>query len=223
MYGKWCALFVMCDDHALKDHIQWFVHKISSDSYQTYDEDDPLLTAILEKELRIRNLNIDMKTWCMLDRLKRSVSQNIGTLWQRILGSADGWQDLRIGDDTGCDLKNEKRKIVMELKNKWNTMNSSALASVIGKLEKQIEVGYDAYVGIINPKGKRSHSKHLKNGVKEISGDHLFEIIYDKPNMHTHIVQKIAKMYQEERVNHATVTIEPQLLSSLSIQETNNG
>lgn len=212
----------MCDDHVLKEHIQWFVHKISSDSYQTYDEDDPLLTAILEKELKIRNLNIDMKTLCMLDRLKRSVSQNIGTLWQRILGSADGWEDLGIGDHTGCDLKNEKRKIVMELKNKWNTMNSSALASVVSKLEKQVEIGYDGYVGIINPKGKRSHTKSLKNGVKEVSGDRLFDIIFERPNMHAHIVQQIAKIYQDQRVNDTTLTLGEQFLSSLSIQETDD-
>lgn len=198
------------DESKLQDHLAWFVEKISSDTYQTHDDDDPLLSALLEAELKARNINIDVQTICMLDRLKRSLSQHIGTLWQRILGSAEGWRDLGIGDTTGCDLINEDKKKVIELKNKWNTMNSSSLASVSQKLAEQKDKGYDAYIGIINPKNGKAQKKELKNGVKQVSGSHLFQLVFDDEGIHEHIINQVKVMYEGKR----------KLTSQISLEET---
>lgn len=189
----------MVSEEKLLEHLLWFATKIASDTYQTHDEEDPLLLAIMEAELKARNVNIDMKTIAFVDRLKRSLSQNIGTLWQRILGSEEGWSDLGVGDKSGCDLIHEDKKIVIELKNKYNTMNSSSRDSVIRKLQEQKEKGYDAYIGIINPKKGKSQTTVLDNGVKIVSGTHLSQLVLGSDQSHSEIVAKLKNMYESCR------------------------
>lgn len=56
----------------------------------------------------------------------KNLQMRIGEIWQEAIGCAEGWQNLKKGDSSGLDLINKERKIVIELKNSYNTDNSSA-------------------------------------------------------------------------------------------------
>lgn len=159
-------------------HVQWLRGKITASTYKTHDEQDPVMQKLLQMELKQRGINITMEQVLEIDRLKRSISQNLGDFWQRVLGDVPDWENLGIGHETGCDLINEKTKTVIELKNKWNTMNSSSRTAIIDKLVKQKEKGYTGIIGIINDKtvqGKVSTDK--KSGITIASGAKLFELV----------------------------------------------
>lgn len=56
----------------------------------------------------------------------RGMSNALGEFHQSILGAIDGW----VNHDAGYDLECESRKIIAEVKNKWNTMNATNRAKV---------------------------------------------------------------------------------------------
>jgi hypothetical protein len=160
----------------LTKHIDWLREKIVNTPYVCHD-DDPLMCVILEMELRRRNIPLSIDEVNTIVNLKRSISHHLGDFWQRILGDAPGWENLGVGDTTGCDIKNEEKKIIIELKNKINTMNSSSKSAVMSKLQKQQAGGYTAVLGIINDKkGKMVSDK--TTGVTVATGDQLLTMVY---------------------------------------------
>ena len=74
----------------------------------------------------------------------KTINNKIGEFHQELLGKVDGWVDLGIGDETEIDLKKEDNTVFIELKNKYNTMNSSSEKTCREKLEKVIEKYPDA-------------------------------------------------------------------------------
>jgi hypothetical protein len=77
------------------------------------------------------------KNWIATEvkrQLYKTFEQKIGEFHQKLLGSVDGWNDLGVGDDSKVDLSNDNGTIFIELKNKFNTCNSDALAKVRDKL-----------------------------------------------------------------------------------------
>jgi len=110
----------------------------------------------------------------VLRQLYKTYEQKIGEFHQLILGSVDGWKDLGIGDNSKVDLVKEDKSIFIELKNKYNTCNSDALAKVQDKLVKVLKENEmaKAYWGFIVPSTvARSGSTNWRKRVKETQPD----------------------------------------------------
>ena len=69
----------------------------------------------------------------------KTASNRVGDFHQNLLGRVDGWVNLGRGDHSGMDLKKEDDSIWIELKNKYNTMNSSSLRDTRFKCEELAE------------------------------------------------------------------------------------
>ena len=69
----------------------------------------------------------------------KTASNRVGDFHQNLLGRVDGWVNLGRGHPTGMDLKKEDDSIWIELKNKYNTMNSSSLRDTRYKCEELAE------------------------------------------------------------------------------------
>jgi hypothetical protein len=176
------------------------VNTIGANSYKTHDEEDPLLQKILIHELRRRNINITIDDIITIDCLKRSISQNSGNFWQKTLGDAPGWRDLQVGHPTGCDMMNRKAGIIMELKNKHNTMNSSSLATTIKKLEAAKNArGLRPYIGIVNTKDNRpGQIKPIQNtDVTIVSGEELFSLVTGNREFKRHVIATVDEVYSD--------------------------
>lgn len=176
------------------------VNKIGANTYQTHDDEDSLMQTILIHELRRRNINITLDDITTIDRLKRSISQNSGEFWQKTLGDAPGWQDLQVGHPTGCDMMNCEAGIIMELKNKHNTMNSSSLATTIKKLEAAKETrGMRPYIGIVNTKDNRpGEIKPIQNtSVTIVSGEELFSLVTGNREFKWHVIATVDQVYND--------------------------
>ena len=101
----------------------------------------------------------------------KTINNRIGEFHQKLLGGVDGWTDLGTGDETKLDLKKNDNTIFLELKNKFNTVNSDSSKAVWEKLEKNLE-SYPAstnYLAFLIEKNGTSGEKIWKYKTKSIS------------------------------------------------------
>lgn len=70
---------------------------------------------------------------------------------KKIIGLINDINDLGQGDETGLDLYSKKRKFIIELKNRFNTDNSSSRKANFNKLAKYKEKhkNFDCIYGVI--------------------------------------------------------------------------
>ena len=103
--------------------------------------------------------NFDHDTWKESEatrQYQKTLTNSVGMLHQKLLGYAEGWDDLGVG--TEIDLKNDDQKIIAEIKNKHNTLTAGKLAdqyhNLVSKVAKKAShySGYTAYFVNIVPK-----------------------------------------------------------------------
>lgn len=129
----------------------------------------------------------------------KSINNKIGEFHQELLGKVEGWVDLGVGDETEIDLKKQDNTIFIELKNKYNTMNSSSEKTCRDKLEKVIEKypnakAYWAYVISKNYKSEDRVWKYRQREderIRRISGDKLYEMITGNPKALENVFEAI--------------------------------
>lgn len=107
---------------------------------------------------------INLSDWLEQERViksQKTLQNSIGIFHQSILGSVNGWEDLGTGQIV--DIKNEKRKIFAEIKNKHNTTKGNHKVAIYDdfkeKLRKPEYEGYVGYYVEIIPKNGQRYDK----------------------------------------------------------------
>lgn len=123
------------------------------------EEKTVLTYDILDNEFTRKNKYICLK--------EKQHQMKIGDIWQVVLGNYDSFKDLGVGHETGLDILSDTRKIVIELKNRTNTDNSSSRKANLDKLLrfKLANPDYTCIYGNINADNEE---KTLKGSVKII-------------------------------------------------------
>jgi hypothetical protein len=102
----------------------------------------------------------------------------IGKIWQETIGCLKGWKS----NETGIDLINKSKKIAIELKNSYNTCNSSSKKAIIQKL-KEFKLNNSEYTVIyayINCNSKNNEGiKYYKDDILHLSGIKFLKYIFD--------------------------------------------
>lgn len=119
----------------------------------------------------------------------KTINNKIGEFHQEILGKVDGWIDLGVGDETEVDLKKEDNSVFIELKNKYNTMNSSSKETCRRKLEDILKIYPDAtvYWAYIIERDYKSvdtvweYQGRRDERVRKISGEKVYELVTGDP------------------------------------------
>lgn len=89
---------------------------------------------------------------------QKTLQNHIGNLHQEILGCVKGWDNLKVGANSGSDLVCKDRKIIAEIKNKHNTLTGGKLITQYKDFEQLIlpkvseYQGFTAYFVTIIPK-----------------------------------------------------------------------
>ncbi len=120
----------------------------------------------------------------VLRQIDKSINNFIGTFHEEILGGISGYQ---IGKLSGFDIKAKDDTLFADIKNKHNTMNSSAAEALFQKLSTYantykksncywvqilaVDTFDNLWSGIINGK-EYSHSR-----VRKISGDQFYALL----------------------------------------------
>ena len=90
-----------------------------------------------------------------------------------------------VGSPSGLDIRSCDRNYFVELKNKYNTMNSSSRKAVIEKLVKWSAKNpkTTCILGIVNPKNGKGYQKEIQQDgecIKELGGEELFKLVFGK-------------------------------------------
>ena len=97
-------------------------------------------------------------------KAQKSLANKFGTFHQGILGSIHGWEDL--GTGSTVDLVNYEKKIIAEVKNKYNTTKGDYKSALYETLEGLITPkaskyhGFTAYYVEVIPKPKRGQPQN---------------------------------------------------------------
>lgn len=126
-------------------------------------------------------------------QVQKSLQNAIGEFHQAVLGTFPGWEST--GKSGGSiDLISQERKIVAEIKNKHNTMNSSSAEALHQKFVSQLRynfVGYTAYVVKVLPKDSLGFDRPwthnlkiapLRDDIREIDGQSFYEFVSGRPD-----------------------------------------
>jgi hypothetical protein len=89
-------------------------------------ENDVVTYDILETEKSTTNKLLALK--------EKQRQMKIGEIWQEVLGSYNGFINLKKGHESGLDILSHTKKIAIELKNRTNTDNASSRKSNLDKL-----------------------------------------------------------------------------------------
>lgn len=157
------SLWPYVDDQVLVSEI-----KLVLDKFQSEVETIDIYSNVLDPFSAIFDIakqKITFEEWISQERLRQSQKtlQNlVGYFHQHILGHVDGWSDS--GQGGSYDLISEDKRIIVELKNKHNTMNSSSSSQTYRKMAGHLDgdkKGYQGYVVMIVPKHPVRSSSHF--------------------------------------------------------------
>lgn len=122
--------------------------------YFTYD--------ILDSEQNIATKEIVLR--------QKQYQMRIGEIWQAVLGSYDGFEDLKSGHESSLDIISHSKKIIVEIKNRTNTDNSASRKTKLDKLAsfKRKNPEYKCIYAMIND---RTREKTQNGSMKQITHD----------------------------------------------------
>jgi hypothetical protein len=129
------------------------IYKVLDEQHTSKTSEDPFLKAVLKG-----NTNMQEDTWAKAEKVRlaqKSLEGKMGDFHEELMGKFPGYVTYPVGHSTGCDVGSTDGNIVMEIKNRQNTMNSSSAEAVINKLKKNKAEGRDAILVEVNcPNGK---------------------------------------------------------------------
>ena len=129
---------------------------------ESKEESDPFLEALIKKYPNAADF-------------KNQISQKIGIFHQKTMGAFDGWESIEHGK--GVDVFSKDGKTVMEVKNKYNTMNHDSKKSVMEKLQKFVSDGKTAILCIINVKNNKPPKFPEAGEIRIKSGREMYHIL----------------------------------------------
>jgi hypothetical protein len=133
----------------------------------------------------ILDTEVDNKVKLLILKTKQK-QMKIGFIWQEILGNYNEFENLGNGHSTGLDIISRSRKIIIELKNRTNTDNSSSRKTNLNKLSlyKKQNPEYMCVYGTINDNTKQKTNNgyirtiiHNEYEIKEYMGMCLLRLI----------------------------------------------
>ena len=174
--------FLKCVEHVCKGYAE-SRENLSIDDLKSNGL-DPFKTVF---DLINKRINFD--TWLKNEEMRqadKTLNNRIGEFHQKLLGSVKNWVDLGIGDDSKVDLMKKDKSIFIELKNKFNTVNSDSLDKVRDKLEKAVAQNkkakaYWAFIiskdnssgdRVWNKKGRKANER-----IRVIYGSKVYELV----------------------------------------------
>lgn len=153
---------------------------IKAERRRTSNVVDPFASILLAKMLDIDSIG-DLVQAQQVESATRGMSGAIGDFHQQVLGCVDGWRN----HDAGYDLECESRRLLAELKNKWNTMNAGARHGVESDLRtavRQHSGHWTAYLVLIIPKKPERYEREISPNVIETDGASFYHTATGDPN-----------------------------------------
>ena len=141
---------------------------------------DPFLTLLLASTFSVDQAS-DLASVQQAESAIRGMSGALGSFHQAVLGSISGWEN----HDALYDLQCPERRIVAEVKNKWNTMNAAnrrQVESDLASTVRSLRGDWTAYLVLVVPRKPERYTTHTGNKVIEIDGASFYHLATGYPN-----------------------------------------
>lgn len=203
------------DDESLIKEVSKVIDSINKAINNTSEETvfknaiDPF-SAVFEAEC----LGLSLQEWLGNEKMRqnqKTLQNAIGDFHQNILGSIEGWESLPVGGKV--DVRNYQKKIVAEIKNKYNTCNSKSAQGVFDELSEAIQgdyKGFTAYHVQIIPKNKReydkvwTHKRNTNDSIRLIDGKSFYKLASGYDNaielLYKAVPEVISKIKQKNNI-----------------------
>lgn len=124
-------------------------------------------------------------------QVQKTLQNALGKFHQKVIGEIPGWHDALTNGS--YDVGNDEQKIIAEIKNKHNTMNSSSSPGVYQKLAGHLRYShkdYTAYLIEIVPKNGKPYNKPwspqlklfpLRKDIRRIDGESFYHLATGDP------------------------------------------
>ena len=115
-------------------------------------------------------------------RKKRTMKY--GEVWQVAMGNFPGWENLGNGHESKCDVRKKDNSAIIELKNRYNTVNSGGKSELERKLSAYKEKNPDTECiwGVINTQKRNtgSYTQYEANGqlITKRQGSNLLSFVF---------------------------------------------
>ncbi len=115
----------------------------------------------------------------ILRQIDKSINNSIGTFHEQILGGIEGYE---MGNLSGFDIKSKDNTLFADIKNKHNTMNSSAAESLFQKLAHYADTYKQAKCYWVQVLAKSSFNEKWSGEIngKEYSHSRVYKISGDR-------------------------------------------
>ena len=115
----------------------------------------------------------------ILRQIDKSINNSIGTFHEQVLGGIKGFE---VGKLSGFDIKANDNTLFADIKNKHNTMNSSASEALFQKLSRYADDYKKAKCYWVQILAKSSFNEHWKGEIngKEYSHSRVYKISGDQ-------------------------------------------
>jgi len=140
----------------------------------------------------------------ILRQIYKSINNSIDTFHEQILGGINGFE---IGNLSGFDIKATDDTLFADIKNKYNTMNSSSAESLFQKLKVYADTYKKAncyWVQILAKgsfnelwKGEKNRKEYSHSRVYKISGDQFYALLSGKKDALLHLYIALPKAIKE--------------------------
>ena len=157
---------IILSDEIILNELKSLVNRMKKAIHQkhnNYEKDviDPFM-SFFEQVIFKDNLE-DWKESEYRRQLSKTFGNHLGRFHQNLLCSLD---DCYEPEEGGVDFVSENKKIIAEIKNKWNTTNAGSKAASFDILRKALSEkkykGYKAYFVTIIPKTPKNYCEEFK-------------------------------------------------------------
>lgn len=156
-------LLPFISDEALIKNVKWVLslaEKASEEEEKEFYKNavDPF-SAVFDAARQ----DIPLSKWMELEKVRqgqKALQNRLGDFHQAILGSMPGWEDLQTGHL--IDIKNDSKKVIAEVKNKYNTTKGSDKIQIYDNLKYALGNSYNGYMAYyveVIPKNKQVYDK----------------------------------------------------------------
>jgi hypothetical protein len=154
------------------------IYSVLEKTHKSKSSEDPFIKAAI-----IGFNNSSSESWNTFEsqRLEqKALEGKMGDFHEELMGKFPGYETYPRGHETGCDVGSIDGRTVMEVKNRDNTMNSSAGAYVVAKLKKQADLGKQAILVQVNCPGGRVNRFGADPSVKVWNGPTAYTFLSNR-------------------------------------------
>lgn len=185
------------------------LYKILEENKTNTGSDDPFL-----KNIVMACTGISDEDWDRTEKQRRyyqALSMKMGDFHEELAGKFAGWQTLKVGHYSGCDVMKQDETEFMEWKNRDNTMNSSSASSVIRKLTKLHEQDKKVFLVFVNVSKRRIPRFGAPEYISILNGTQAYEYLSGRKNFYKDLLKTLSSTFTvcptyEELLRHKEVT-----------------